>query len=242
MVVSGGGTGIGKAVAARFAAQGWDVLIVGRRDGVLRAAADELNAMNAAGSVRHVAADLSDAAGAMRVAEQVETIDVVVNNAGGVASRGVESDGLAGVRQAWLADYESNVVTAVLLTEALRPKLRRPGGRVITISSIAALRGGGDSYSAAKAALLGWTYSLAGDLGSDGITVNAIVPGYVAGTEFFGDSMTTQRHQRLVAQTLVGRAGQPEDIAGAVAYLASADAAFVTGQLLQVNGGALPGR
>jgi len=154
VVVSGGGTGIGKAVAARFAAEGAEVLIVSRRADILRAAADELNAIGSAGTVRWCAADLRNPDDAESVAAAVDTVDVVINNAGGIASRTMERDGLAAVHGAWRADYEANVTTAVLLTEALRPKLRRPGGRVITISSIAALRGGGDSYSAAKAALL----------------------------------------------------------------------------------------
>lgn len=242
VVVSGGGTGIGKAIAAHFAAEGSDVLITGRRPGVLEAAAGELNAGQAAGTVRWCAADLSRVADAERVAAEAGTVDVIVNSAGGAPSGNAGHSGLAGVQEAWRADYEANVATAVLLTEALRPKLRRPGGRVITISSIAALRGGGSSYSAAKAALLGWTYALAADLGPEGITVNAIVPGYIAGTEFFGGAMTEERHCRLVGQTLVGRAGEPSDVAAAAGYLASAGAAFVTGQLLQVNGGALAGR
>ena len=89
------------------------------------------------------------------------------------------------------------------------------------------------------AALLGWTFDLAVRLGAEGIRVNSVVPGYVAATEFFGDRMTDERHQRLVGRTPLGRAGTPDDIAGCVFFLASDDAAYVTGQLLHVNGGAL---
>ena len=110
------------------------------------------------------------------------------------------------------------------------------------LSSIAAFAGGGDAYSAAKAAIIGWTLDLAVRLGPDGVRINAVVPGYVTDTEFFGDRMTAQRHQRLVARTLLGRAGTPQDVAGTVAFLASDDAASITGQLLHVNGGALLGR
>ena len=97
-------------------------------------------------------------------------------------------------------------------------------------------------YSAAKAGVVGLTYSLAGSLGPEGITVNAISPGVILGTEFFGDRMTDARRERTVAQVPVGRPGRPEDIAEAVHYLASPGASYVNGEVLHVNGGWLYGR
>jgi 3-oxoacyl-[acyl-carrier protein] reductase len=243
VIVSGGGTGIGRAIARRFVDDGDDVVIIGRREAVVSTTAHEINHEAGRPGVHAVAGDLSQAEHVERIAGSLPLdgpIDVLINNAGGVFE-GNES-GLEGAATEWEGDFRGNVLTGVLLTTALEPRLRRPGASVVNISSIAALAGGGDSYSGAKAAIIGWTLDLAMRLGGEGIRVNAVVPAYVTETEFFGDRMTEDRHERLIARTLLGRAGTPEDVAGAVAFLASEDAAYVTGQLLHVNGGALLGR
>jgi 3-oxoacyl-[acyl-carrier protein] reductase len=242
--VSGGGTGIGRAIARRFALAADHVTIIGRREDVLEHAANELNREAGGSSVVPVPADLAVAEDVERVvafaAERNSPVDVIVNNAGGVG--GVDAEGLAGVEADWEGEFRRNVLTAVLLTNGLEPMLRRPGSSIVNVSSIAALAGGGDSYSGAKAAVIGWTLDLAVRLGPEGVRANAVVPGYITDTEFFGDRMTRERHDRLVARTLLGRPGEPNEVASAVLFLASEEAAYITGQLLHVNGGALLGR
>ncbi|MFC7545087.1 SDR family NAD(P)-dependent oxidoreductase [Plantactinospora sp. GCM10030261] len=242
-VVSGGGTGIGAAVARVLVSDGYDVLIVGRRADVLRTTADQIGADSGRpAAVVPVDADLTEPAGVERVAAAVDDrpVDVLVNNAGGYL--GGDPATLTGTAAMWRANFDANVLTAVLLTQALGPRLRRPGGRVILLSSIAAQRGGGGPYSAAKAALHGWLYDLANEYGPQGITANVISPGFVEDTEFFGDRMTPEGYAKRVGATLVGRAGTPDDIAAAVRYLAGPHSGYVTGQVIGVNGGSVLGR
>ncbi|HET6529227.1 MAG TPA: SDR family oxidoreductase [Actinoplanes sp.] len=235
-VVSGGGTGIGRATAGMLAGEGYDVVIVGRRPDVLTDAVQWIGPQATA-----VPADLSDPGQLPAVVEAVagRPVDVLVNNAG--AYIGGDDSTPAALAARWRAAFESNVLTAVLLTDALLPRLRRPGGRIILTSSIAAQRGGGGPYSAAKAALHGFVFDLATRLGPEGITANVIAPGYVTDSEFFAGRMTDEGHRTRVAATLVKRAGEPADIAEAVRWLAGPGGSFVTGQIINVNGGSVLG-
>ncbi|MEU4693123.1 SDR family oxidoreductase [Actinoplanes sp. NPDC023714] len=236
-VVTGGGTGIGKATAGMLAGEGFDVIVVGRRADVLADAVKWIGPQATA-----VTADVSDPAQVPRVVEAVgdRDLDVLVNNAGAYISHDEQT--LEGVAERWRANLDSNVLTAVLTTTALLPRLRRPGGKIIVTSSIAAQRGGGGPYSAAKAALHGYALDLATSLGGDGITANVISPGYVTDSEFFLGRMTPEGHEARVNATLVKRAGEPADIAEAVRWLVGPGGSFVTGQIINVNGGSVLGR
>ncbi len=245
VVITGGGTGIGRAAAAAFARAGDRVVILGRREHVLAATAADLSARSPVEVLWRacdvtVPRQIADTVAWLR-ADVADGGDVLVNNAGGALSLGVDAS-LEEVAAYARRTLDSNLTGAYLMIHALRGWLRRPGGRIINLSSIAAFRGGGDIYSAAKAGIVGLTYAFARELGPEGITVNAVAPGLVLETEFFGDRMTDQRRQRTIAQTPAGRAGLPADIAAAVQYLASAEASFVTGEVLHVNGGWTFGR
>ncbi|GAA0660470.1 SDR family oxidoreductase [Kitasatospora atroaurantiaca] len=248
-VVSGGGTGIGKAIARELAGSGYRVVILGRRAEVLERAREEIDLALGEPRVVPVVADLTDPAQVSGAAETITAlgpVDVLVNNAGAVITPPADA-GLAALAESWRRDLDINLLTAVLLTTALLDHLRRPGGRLIVISSAAAQRGGAGphsagSYAAAKAALHGWAFGLTRQLGPDGITVNVLAPGYVADTEIFGEGWSPEFHAAKIADTLVGRAGTPEDVAGMVGYLASPAAGYLTGQVIGLNGGAVLGR
>ncbi|MFG1607492.1 SDR family NAD(P)-dependent oxidoreductase [Actinoplanes sp. NPDC049265] len=236
-VVSGGGTGIGRAIAGMLAGEGYDVIIVGRRGEVLADAVEWVGPQASA-----VTADLADPDQVGKVLDAVagRPVDVLVNNAG--AFVGGDDSTPRGLVEHWRANLDSNVTTAVLLTESLRPLLRRPGGTVILTSSIAAQRGGGGPYSAAKAALHGYMLDLAVRFGPEGITANVISPGYITDSEFFDGRMTEEGHRKRVDATLVGRPGVPADVAEAVRWLVGPGGGFVTGQVINVNGGTVLGR
>ncbi|MDT8915984.1 SDR family oxidoreductase [Amycolatopsis sp. PS_44_ISF1] len=237
VLVTGGGTGIGRAVAARFAASGAVVHITGRRAEALASAADELGP-----SVRPLVCDATDPGQvSAALAGLAGPIDVLVNNAGGNTDFDLsEPDGLAGVLEHWRANLDANLISAVLTTTAAGDKLA-DGGSVIHIGSIAADEGAG-SYGAAKAGLASWNVDLARQLGARGITTNVVAPGYIRETEFFRDKLPADRAEKLIGATSTGRAGLPGDIAETVYFLASAEARHITGQTLGVNGGAHPTR
>jgi 3-oxoacyl-[acyl-carrier protein] reductase len=226
-VVTGGGTGIGAAVADTLARDGYQVTIVGRRSDVLADTAARIGA-------RFLVADLSQPDEAAQLSG-LGSVDVLVCAAGAWAEP--PGDDLGGVDKWWRAMFDANVMTAVLSVEAMRHQLR---GSVVLIGSIAAQRGGRGAYGAAKAALHGWMYDLAVQLGPRRVTVNVVCPGYVAGTELFGDPPTAGVMARRIGETLTGRVAAPQDVADAVLYLTRAP--HVTGQVVAVNGGAMLGR
>jgi 3-oxoacyl-[acyl-carrier protein] reductase len=241
-VVSGAGTGIGRAVARRLIAEGRHVTAVGRRPEPL-----ELLAAERGSHIDVVTADVASEEGAERVAAQVASAGLacvgVVNAAGGLSPAATGAEGLSAVRQDWQVSFESNVLTAVLLTGALRGAIERDGGRVVLISSVAALRGsGGGPYGAMNAALHGWLYDLAAELGPHGGTANVVAPGFVPDTEFWAGRLTPESRQRRASQTLTGRAGSPEEVASLIAWLLGPDGGWMTGQILSPNGGVVLGR
>ncbi|MET8826731.1 SDR family oxidoreductase [Streptomyces sp. NPDC004610] len=243
VVISGGGTGIGLAAARLFAADGDQVLLLGRRAEVLERA-------GVPGALTF-AADLAEPAEvravAAFVARELGTVDVLIHSAGGnglLEPPAPGDDPLDAVAHSWNLTFRSNTLSAALLTEALRDRLAEPGGRVLFLSSIAAYRGTGVvAYAAAKAALHPYAHRLARQLGPRGVTVNVVAPGYIEDTDFFGTGTGTgeedeRRRERARAEALTGRTGMPGDVAATLHWLASPRAGHITSQIVQVNGGA----
>ncbi|MDG1691856.1 MAG: 3-oxoacyl-[acyl-carrier-protein] reductase [Alphaproteobacteria bacterium] len=232
-LVTGASGGIGNQIARSLHAAGANVGLAGTRESVLQALADEL------GDGAHVlVADLSTPEGAAELAAKAEEamggLDVLVNNAGitrdGLAMRMKDED--------WDAVLEVNLTSGFrLIRAALRGMMKRRHGRIIGITSVVGVTGnpGQANYAATKAGMIGMSKSLAQEVASRGITVNCVAPGFIATP--MTDDLPEAQKQALTQAIPAGRLGEGNDIAAACLYLASDEAAYVTGQTLHVNGG-----
>lgn len=227
-LVTGASRGIGRAIALELGRAGAEV-VVGYRTG-----RDEAEAVAAEVGGRAVESDVSDPASARALVEAAGDLDILVNNAGltrdGVLARMSDDD--------WRTVLDTNL-SSVFYTcrAAARPMMKRRGGAIVNVSSIVGLHGnfGQTNYAASKAGIIGFTKSLARELGSRNVRANVVAPGYVRSqlTDVLPESAT----EAMLQNTPLGRLGDPEDVAGAVRYLCSDAAAFVTGAVLLVDGG-----
>ncbi len=236
-LVTGGSRGIGRAIALRLATQGADVAFSYK--GNAAAAAETTSAIEAMGRrALAVQADVSDVAAAETVVKATiqafGKVDILVNNAG------ITRDDLIMrmTEDAWRDVLETNLFGAFWMIKAVtRPMLKARGGRIINMTSVSGQAGqtGQANYSAAKAGLIGLTKATARELASRGITCNAVAPGFVLTelTEGLSDALK----EEITARTPLGRFGTTQEIADAVAFLASDEAAYITGQVLAVDGG-----
>jgi len=236
-LVTGASRGIGFVVANKLAAAGYNLAICGTTQATIDTAA--ANIRDASGvEVTAQAVDISDRdqiqAFVKDTARHFGRLDVLVNNAG------ITRDNIS-MRmkpEEWDAVIDTNLSSVFnAMQAALRPMMKARGGRIINISSVVAGMGnpGQLNYCASKGGVEAMTRSLAREIGSRGITVNAVAPGFIA-TDMTAD-LGEDAHARLTSQVPLGRLGQPEDIADAVCFLASDAAGYITGQVLHVNGG-----
>ncbi len=236
-IVTGAGRGIGHAIALRLAGDGARVAVVSRTEANATRTADEINAKHA-GLSKAYAVDVASHSAVKALAEQIladfSRIDVLVNNAGltkdNLTMRMAEAD--------WDVVIDTNLKGAFNFIQAvMRPMIKQRSGRIINIASVAGLMGnaGQANYAASKAGLLGLTKSIARELASRSITCNAVAPGFIATdmTEVLPENVKTG----VAAQIPMGKFGEPDDIAAAVAFLASGEAKYITGQCLTVDGG-----
>ncbi len=236
-LVTGGSRGIGRAVALRLASEGASVA-VNYRSGAAEAeaVAEEIRAAGTASVA--LQANVADAGDAERLAaaasEALGGLDILVNNAGitrdSLLMRLSEED--------WDAVVDTNLKGAFLCTRAaVRPMLRQRSGRIINMASVVALTGnpGQANYTAAKAGLIGFTKTVAWEVASRGITVNAIAPGFIT-TEMTA-GLAEDVLERVRERIPLGGFGAPEDVAACAAFLASDDARYITGQTLSIDGG-----
>ena len=232
-LVTGASGGIGGAIARALHAQGAEIALAGTRTAALETLAAEL------GSRAHpLTADLADPEAADKLLRDAEAamsrVDILVNNAG------ITRDTLA-LRmkdEDWQAVLDLNLTAAFRLSRAaLRGMVRRRHGRIICITSVVGITGnpGQANYAASKAGLIGMAKSLAAETATRGITVNCIAPGLI--TTAMTEKLTDEQRARIAATIPMGRFGAAEDVAAAAVYLASAEAGYITGQTLHVNGG-----
>jgi 3-oxoacyl-[acyl-carrier protein] reductase len=227
-LVTGGSRGIGAAVVRELARAGATV-VVGYRSG-----AEEAEAVASEVGGRAVQADVSNGDDAKRLVEEAGDLDVLVNNAGitrdGVLARMTDDD--------WRSVLETNLSSVFYTCRAVsRGMMKRRGGSIVNLSSIVGLHGnwGQSNYAASKGGIVGFTKSLAQELGSRGVRANVVAPGYVK-TQLT-DAIPEEARQQMLGLTPLGRFGDPEDVARAVRFLSSDDASFITGEVLVVGGG-----
>ena len=240
-VVSGAGTGIGAAAVAALADTCSRIVLLGRRTDRLEAVAAGLGASNPALVVDCRSVDVTDvpAVGAFAdwATRELGTIDIVVSNAGSPQAR--MEDSLSSIAEVWESAWRANTLSAVLLVEALKGLLPRPGGRIVIVGSAAGSFGtGSPAYASAKGALETYALNLMRELGPEGITANVVAPGYTDGTELVAGRISPERRERLLAGIAARRPATPDEIAAVIAFLASDGASYVNGQTLLANGGA----
>jgi 3-oxoacyl-[acyl-carrier protein] reductase len=233
-LVTGASRGIGAAIAKRLCADGARVIgTATTEEGAARISA-ELAAQGGRGAMLDVASQTSIDGVIADIESKEGAVGILCNNAG------ITRDGLLlrMKQEDWDAVLQTNLASVFRLSKAvLRGMMKARKGRIISITSVVALMGnpGQANYAAAKAGILGFTKSLAREVGSRGITVNAIAPGFI--DTDMTRALNEAQHTALNAQIPLGRLGQAAEIAGAVAFLCSADAAYITGETLHVNGG-----
>jgi 3-oxoacyl-[acyl-carrier protein] reductase len=227
-LVTGASRGIGRAIAEELARAGASV-VLGYRSGK-----DEAEELAAAIGGRAVQADVSSPEDAKRLVEEAGDVDVLVNNAGltraGLLARMPDDD--------WRTVIETNLSSVFYTCRAVtRPMMKKRGGSIVNISSIVGVHGnwGQTNYAASKAGIIGFTKSLARELGSRNVRANVVAPGYVKTA--LTDVLPEEATAAMVSQTPLGRVAEPEEIAGAVRFLASDQASFITGEVLLVDGG-----
>ena len=236
-IVTGAGRGLGQAIACQLASEGARVAVVSRTEVNANRTAEEINGVRL-GSAKAYAVDVADTKACKSLVDQVlvdfSRVDILVNNAGltrdGLSMRMSEED--------WDVVIDTNLKGAFNLIQAVeRPMLKQRSGRIINIASVSGIMGnaGQANYAASKAGLIGLTKVIARELASRGITCKAVAPGFI------GTDMTNVLSEEIKAGVMkaipLGKFGEPADIAAAVAFLASAEAKYITGQVLQVDGG-----